>query len=77
MSDKLYEQLLDELNIRVYDLPEGVTVSSREEYMFVQNFNGHSVTLELPGSYRNVQTDERVGGLIHMEPFSIFVICAE
>ena len=77
MSDKLYEQLLDELNIRVYDLPEGVTVSSREKYLFVQNFNEHSVTLELPGSYRNVQTDERVGGLIHMEPFSILVICAE
>ena len=77
MSDALYEQLLDALNIRVYDLPEGVTVSSREEYLFVQNFNEHSVTLELPCSYRNVQTDERVGGLIHMEPFSILVICAE
>ena len=77
MSDALYEQLLDALNIRVYDLPEGVTVSSREEYLFVQNFNEHSVTVELTGSYRNVQTDERIGGMIHMEPFSILVICAE
>ena len=75
MSDKLYEQILQALKIRVYNLPEGVTVKSREQYLFVQNFNDYAVTVELSNAYRNMETGEVYDGTIPLAPFDIAVLC--
>ena len=75
LSDKLYEQLLSALKIKTYDLPEGVTVTSREQYLFVQNFNGHGVTVSIPGGYCNVETGEQYSGSVSLNAFDIAVLC--
>lgn len=75
LTDTLYAQLLKALSIQSYRLPEGVTVSSREQYLFVQNFNEHPVTVDLPGTYRNVETDEAICGSLCLDGFSIAVLC--
>ena len=74
LTDKLYEQLLVDLKIKFYDLPEGVTVTSREQYLFVQNFNGSPVTVSLPGTYRNMETDELIRGTVSLNAFDIAVL---
>ena len=74
LSDKLYEKLLKELDITAYDLPEGVTIHSRENYFFVQNFNYSPVTVNLPGSYRNMETEALYNGSISIEGSSIVVL---
>ena len=77
LTDKLYAMLLQELNIKTYDLPEGVTVSSREKYLFVQNFNEYAVTVNLPGTYRNLESGEIYTGTIALNPLDIAVVCPE
>ena len=74
LTDKLYEQLLRNLKIKTYDLPEGVTISSREQYLFVQNFNDYKVSVELAGMLQNVETGERYNGTICLNPFDIAVV---
>ena len=75
LTDKLYEQLLRDLKIKTYDLPEGVTISSREQYLFVQNFNDYEVSVELAGMFKNMETGERYNGTICLNPFDIVVLC--
>ena len=77
LTDKLYAMLLQELNIKTYDLPEGVTVSSREKYLFVQNFNEYAVTVNLSGTYRNLESGEIYTGTIALNPLDIAVVCPE
>ena len=77
LMDKLYAMLLQELNIKTYDLPEGVTVSSREKYLFVQNFNDYAVTVNLSGTYRNLESGEIYTGTIALNPLDIAVVCPE
>ena len=77
LTDKLYAILLQELNIKTYDLPEGVTVSSREKYLFVQNFNDYAVTVNLTGTYRNLESGEIYTGTIALNPLDIAVVCPE
>ena len=77
LTDKLYAMLLQELNIKTYDLPEGVTVSSREKYLFVQNFNDYAVTVNLSGTYRNLESGEIYTGTIALDPLDIAVVCPE
>ena len=77
LTDKLYAMLLQELNIKTYDLPEGVTVSSREKYLFVQNFNDYAVTVNLSGTYRNLESGEIYTGTIALNPLDIAVVCPE
>ena len=77
LTDKLYAMLLKELNIKTYDLPEGVTVSSREKYLFVQNFNDYAVTVHLSGTYRNLESGEIYTGTIALAPLDIAVVCPE
>lgn len=75
LSDQLYTQLLKDLKIPAYDLPEGITISSREQYLFVQNFNNFAVSVNLPGTFRNVETGEHINNSISMNPFDITVLC--
>ena len=75
LTDKLYEQILSNLSITVYDLPEGVTVTSREQYLFVQNFNDYAVTARIPGCYCNMETGEQYSGSVSLNAFDIAVLC--
>ena len=73
LTDKLYDMLLRQLQIRTYDLPEGVTGTSREQYLFVQNFNDQALEVSLPGQYRNLETGEIYNG--KLPPLSVAVLC--
>ena len=75
LTDKLYAMLLQKLDIKTYDLPEGVTVTSREQYLFVQNYNEHAAAVALSGTYRNMETGEIYDGAIQLKPLDIVVIC--
>ncbi len=74
MTDKLYDILLKELEIKTYALPEGVTVSSRGQYLFVQNFNDHPVAVTLTGAYRNVETGEWYDDVVSLAPLGVAVV---
>lgn len=74
LSDRLYEKLLKELGITAYDLPEGVTINSREKYFFVQNFSYAPATVNLPGNYRNMETGEICNGCICIDSSNIVVL---
>ena len=75
ITDRLYGKLLSDLNIPVYDLPEGVTVKSREKYLFVQNFNDHAVNVVLPGTYRNMESGEVLTDTVSLNAFDIAILC--
>ena len=77
LTDALYGQLLEQLGIQTYALPEGVSVHSREGYLFVENYNDHAVTVELPGIYRNMETDQVYNGTVSVEPYNIVIVCAQ
>ena len=74
LTDQLYGQLLRDLGIKTYDLPEGVTVSSREQYLFVQNFNDYPVTIKLDGIHRNLETGELYDGTAVLAPLDVIVV---
>ena len=56
-------------------MPEGVTITSREGYLFVQNFNDFAVSVTLPGQYHNMETGETYQGSISLSPFDVAVLC--
>ena len=64
----------DKKYVKTYDLPEGVTISAREQYLFVQNFNDYEVSVELAGMFKNMETGERYNGTICLNPFDIAVV---
>ena len=74
LSDKLYARILEKLQIQTYDLPEGVTVTSRAPYLFVQNYNDYGVTVSVPGRYRNMETGEQYSGSISLNGLDIAVL---
>ena len=74
LTDALYAMLLQELKIKTYDLPEGVTIATREQYLFVQNFNDHPVTVTLAGTYRNVETGEVYDDTAVLSPCEVIVV---
>ena len=67
--------LLEKLAIKTYELPEGATITSREQYLFVQNYNEHPVAVTLPGKYCNMENGEIYQGQIPLKPLDIVVIC--
>lgn len=77
LSDKLYGQLLEKLQIKTYGLPEGVSIHSRENYLFVENYNSHPVTVTLPGAYRNMESGGALNGSVSLNAFDIAVLCPE
>ena len=74
LSDALYRQILKGLGIQTFDLPEGVTVTSREKYLFVQNFSDHEVVARIPGVYRNMETGEQYDGVVSLNAFDVAVL---
>ena len=77
LSDELYEKLLAELQIKTYDLPEGVSIHTREDYLFIENYNDHPVIVNLPGSYRNMETEQLYDGTVCVEPYNIVIVCKQ
>ena len=61
--DEFYEQLLKETTIQRpinIPLPEGVIVTDRDGYLFIQNFNRHTVTVPaLPTNYHMIEGGKR------------------
>ena len=77
LTDRLYGMLLQACNIKTYELPDGVSISSREQYLFVQNFNDYAATVDIPGSYRDVETGQTYEGTIALGPLDIKIVCPE
>ena len=77
LSDALYEKLLAKLQIKTYDLPEGVSIHTRESYLFIENYNDHAVTVNLPGTYRNMETGQLYCDTVCVDPYNIVIVCSE
>jgi subtilase family serine protease len=43
----------------------------------VQNFNDYAVTVNLSGTYRNLESGEIYTGTIALDPLDIAVVCPE
>lgn len=77
LSDTLYEMLLAYLHIKTYDLPEGVSIHSRENYLFIENYNNHAVTVNLPGTYRNMENGQLYCDTVFVDPYNIVIVCKQ
>ena len=76
--DEFYTQLLKETKIyRPLDipLPEGVIVTDRDGYLFLQNFNHHEVTLSaLPTTYQLIDGHQDIYHDFILQPFEVIII---
>ena len=76
--DEFYTQLLKETKIyRPLDipLPEGVIVTDRDGYLFLQNFNHHEVTLSaLPTTYQLIDSNRDIYHDFILNPFEVIII---
>ncbi len=54
----LYGQLLKEIGIPSYDLPEGVTVHSRGPFLFAENYTDQPQTVAIGGTLTDLETGE-------------------
>lgn len=76
LSD-LYEMILRQSNVPFYDLPEGVTIHSRENYVFVENYTQKPQTVLLSGEYTEEETGDKWKDKIELEPYGIKVLMKE
>ena len=76
--DEFYAQLLKETNIhRPLDLtlPEGVIVTDRNGYLFIQNFTRHTVTVSpFPTTYHVIDGEKDIHQEFSLEPFEVIII---
>ncbi|MEE0880398.1 MAG: beta-galactosidase trimerization domain-containing protein, partial [Turicibacter sp.] len=76
--DEFYEQVLKNLHIkRPLDirLPEGVIVTDRNGYLFIQNFNHETVSLSaLPTTYQLVDGNKNIHETFNLKPFEVIII---
>ena len=76
--DEFYEQVLETLEIkRPLDihLPEGVIVTDRDGYLFIQNFNRETVSLSaLPTTYQLVDGNKNIHETFNLKPFEVIII---
>lgn len=73
-----YAQVLQEVGIkRPLDipLPEGVIVTDREGYLFIQNFNHEAVTIPaLPTTYHLIDGDKDIHKDFILNPFEVLIV---
>ena len=76
-TDGFYGKLISELGLaKNIDaaLPDGVTVSRRGEYVFLQNFSGEERVTELNASYEDVINDKTIKGAVSLEKYGFAVL---
>ncbi|MBO7519527.1 MAG: beta-galactosidase [Clostridia bacterium] len=80
----IVKRLLKELKIKPVveaDLPAGVTAHSRtgggKTYVFLENYNRSAVTLDIGGTYTDIEKGTVLKGKTEMEPVSLKVISLE
>lgn len=70
----VYAALLQTLEIPTYDLPELVTVHSRENYLFVENYNAEPHTVTVGGEYTDLETGERLQDTVSVDGYGIRIL---
>ncbi len=74
LLNDFYESLIKEHNITSYDLPKGVTLHTREDFIFVENYLENPAEVSLKGEFKDVETDEIYKDKISLEGFGIKVL---
>ncbi|MBQ4563000.1 MAG: beta-galactosidase [Lachnospiraceae bacterium] len=73
-----YANIITEHDLGGYDLPEGVTVHTRQNenwlYTFVENYSDEEQTVELAGEYEDMETGEVVCCPVKVEGFGIRIL---
>ena len=73
-----YAHIITEHDLGGYDLPEGVTVHTRQNenwlYTFVENYSDEEQTVELAGEYEDMETGEMVCCPVKVEGFGIRIL---
>ena len=78
------KSLINEANITPAikgDLPAGVTAHSRTDgektYVFLENYNQNAVTVDIGGTYTDIENNAVIKDKIEMEPVSLIIISLE
>lgn len=74
LLNDFYESLIKEHNITSYDLPKGVTLHTREDFIFVENYLENPVEVSLKGEFKDVETDEIYKDKISLDGFGVKVL---
>ncbi len=80
--DDFYSDLIREYGVSPNwegNLPFGVTVSRRsgkESFLFIQNFNEHEISLDLPREYLTV-SGEKLSGSLSLSPFQCVILAED
>ncbi len=80
-NEVFYSKLTEQLGIKgAIDttLPKGVTCIARynndNKYVFVMNFNKTEQNLQLDSNYINLETQETLSDIVHLEPYASLVL---
>lgn len=74
MLEAIYGEIIKENNIESYDLPYGVTLQTRENFVFVQNYSDKDLRVTLPGRYTDIERDCDIDGEFELEKYGIRVL---
>lgn len=76
LADNLFKRIISEAGIGYYDLPEGVTVHTRDsgKYIFVENYSDCEKTLELAGEHTDMETNEKYQGSLCLEKYTVKIL---
>ena len=73
-----YEYIIAEAGMKYVELPEGVTVHTRQSeeaiYTFVENYSETEKSVELTGEYTDMETGEVLTGLFKIDSFGIRIL---
>lgn len=73
LLNDFYEQIIKDAGIDAYSLPEGVTVHTRGDYTFVENYTVQEQSVEMKKAYTDIETDITESN-IRLEPFGIKIL---
>lgn len=77
LSD-FYAQIIAEHKVPSMMLPDGVSVHTRQTecaiYTFVENYSESEITVSLPGEHIDMESGEKINGMVHLHGYGIRVV---
>lgn len=75
LSNELFKTVLDEMKIKHYELPYGVTVHTRgENYTFVENYSDEDKTIVLDEDYIDLESGESINKIFNIEKYGLKIL---
>ena len=76
LADALFRKILDENDVKYYDLPDGVTLHSRDDgkFLFIENYSDFSKTVTIPGTFEDMETGSTLVNTMEMDKYTVKVL---